>query len=344
MTARRARIGSFTSEGGRGIITASVEPGTGALRELSVSEAVADPSFLVVDEASGLLYTVGEHADGRVAALRLAQDTVEPLAPPVPVDGDDPTYLALADGRVFTANYGSGSVSMLALDEAGAPVGPPAVLQFTGSGPNRERQEGPHAHWVQPDPSGRWLLSVDLGSDRVRVCRLVDGALSVHSEVELRPGSGPRHLAFHPRGGHAYLVNELAPTVTVLAWDDEAGKLTALGETDLLPVGAEDAADSLPSGIAVAPDGRHLYIAIRGHDSISVLSIDETGGELRLRASVPCGGDWPRAISLDPEGRHLYVANQRAGGVTWFTLDAATGLPAPAGSLPAPASSCVVFG
>src|SRR5439155_26219888 len=110
-------------------------------------------------------------------------------------------------------------------------------LPHHGSGPQTARQEGPHAHAVLPDPSGRWLLSVDLGTDSVRVCALdgAAGTLTVRDEVALRPGSGPRHLAFHPRGDRAYVINELDPTVTLCRWDAARGTLTPLGETRLPP-------------------------------------------------------------------------------------------------------------
>lgn len=139
--------------------------------------------------------------------------------------GADPTHLTLAAGHLVTANYSSGSVSTLPVRADGSLGAPAAVLAHRGSGPRTDRQEGPHAHAVLPDPVGRRLLSVDLGTDSVRVCALgTDGALTVRDEVRLRPGSGPRHLAFHPRGDRAYVVNELDPTVTVCRWDAEGAR------------------------------------------------------------------------------------------------------------------------
>ncbi|MFE3882158.1 lactonase family protein [Streptomyces lydicus] len=339
---RRAYIGSFTAAGGLGITTAAVHPGTGALTPLHSTDVLPNPSYLTASPDGRFLYAVGETPDGTAAAFVLTPRGPELLAPPVPVDGADPTHLTLAGGHLVTANYSSGSVSTLPVRADGTLTGPATVLAHRGGGPHADRQEGPHAHAVLPDPSGRWLLSVDLGTDSVRSCVLApaDGTLSVHAETRLRPGSGPRHLAFHPHGDRAYVLNELDPTVTVCRWDADAGALTPLGETRLLPDGA-DGAGTFPSELVVSLDGRFAWAANRGHDSLAVLSLD--GDTATLVTTVPCGGHWPRDLALHPDGRHLYAANERSGDVTWFTVDPATGIPDRGGSVAAPAASCVVF-
>jgi 6-phosphogluconolactonase len=343
---QRAYIGSFTSAGGHGAITAAVDPDTGKLTELGRTDAVVDPSFLAVAADGAVLYAVSERPEeGGAAALSLREpDAPAPLGATVPVGGGAPTHLCLAAGHLLTANYASGSVSVLPVGPDGTLGAPRHVLQHTGSGPNPERQEAPHAHAVLPDPSGRWVLSVDLGTDTVRVCALDGGTgqLRVHRETVLRAGSGPRHLAFHPRGHRACVVNELESSVTVLAWDAAAGVLTPLGSTETVP---KDAADqpNHPSEVVISPDARFAWVANRGHDSIAVLSLDADGDRLELLGTHPCGGHWPRHLTLDPAGRRLYAANERSGDVTWFELDP-TGHPRRTGSLPVPAASCVVFG
>ncbi|WP_328548790.1 lactonase family protein [Streptomyces platensis] len=341
---RRAYIGSFTTAGGLGITTAAVDPESGALTPLHSTDAVPNPSYLAPSPDGRYLYAVSETPDGAAAVFALTPRGPELLAPAVPVDGADPTHLTLADGRLVTANYSSGSVSTLPVRADGTLAGPATVLTHQGSGPRTDRQEGPHAHAVLPDPGGRWLLSVDLGTDSVRTCALGsgDGALTVHAEAVLRPGSGPRHLAFHPRGDRAYVVNELDPTVTVCRWDADRGVLTPLGETRLLPDGATTEG-TFPSELVISRDGRFAWAANRGHDSLSVLSLGVSGDTATLVTTVPCGGHWPRDLALHPDGRHLYAANERSGDVTWFTVDPATGIPARAGSVTAPAASCVVF-
>ncbi|MEU8540438.1 lactonase family protein [Streptomyces sp. NPDC048717] len=341
-TGTRAFIGSFTSAGGPGVLAAAVVPDSGALTPTGASDAVADPSYLALD--GDVLYAVSETDPGAVAAFDVTGPAPRPLGAPVPVDAAGPTHLALAAGHLLTANYTSGSVTVLARTADGRPGPVTGQARHHGSGPVEGRQDGPHAHQVLPDPTGRWVLAVDLGTDSVTIGVLdpATGAPRPHGTTALRPGTGPRHLAFHPTGTHAYVLNELEPTLTVCRWDAGAGVLTPLGETRVVP---EDATGpDYPSEIVVAPDGRHLWAAVRGADTLAVLALEDGGDTARLVSSVPCGGHWPRDLALAPSGRHLYVANERSGDVTWFTVDSDTGLPARAGAIPAPAASCVVFG
>ncbi|MGW7236531.1 lactonase family protein [Streptomyces sp. NPDC054804] len=335
---RRAFIGSFTAAGGPGVVTAAVHPHSGALALLEGVDGVPDPSFLALAPGGHTLYAVSETADGAVAAYHVHDDKPRLAGPPVPVDASGPTHLSVFDGHVLTANYGSGSVSAVPVRPDGTLAGAPSgVLPHTGSGPHERRQRGPHAHQVQPDPSGRWAVSVDLGTDSVRVCTLNEGTLAVHREFALRPGSGPRHLAFHPGGRYAYVVNELTPTVTVCRWDAGTGALKPLAETPVLP--GAPAGDAYPSGIVVSPDGRFVWTATRGEDVLTTLAVD--GDQLHLTATVPCGGHWPRDLT-ESEG-FLYSANERSGDITWFTIDQETGVPRYDGSVELPAASCVIF-
>ncbi|WP_406099153.1 lactonase family protein [Streptomyces sp. NBC_01013] len=349
--AGRAFIGSFTSAGGRGITVAAVDEETGALTVLGATDIVPDPSYLALARGAGpggaVLYAVSETEKGAVAAFDVSHDVPEPLGETRPVEGDGPTHLALARGHVVTANYGSGSVTVLPVLADGSLGAAGCVLAHEGSGPVAGRQEGPHAHQVLPDPSGNWVLGVDLGTDSVRIYALDPdtGELRPHGGTALRPGTGPRHLAFHPAGGHAYVLNELEPTVTVCRWDAVAGILEAVGETPVLPTGVTGGTGpaGYPSEVVVAHDGRFLWVANRGDDSISVLALDGTGEQVSLVTTVSCGGHWPRDLALDPAGRRLYAANERSGNVSWFAVDPETGVPAPEGSLEAPAASCVIF-
>lgn len=340
-------IGSFTSAGGHGLTTATVDPDTGALQVAGHTGEVANPSFLALSDDRRTLYAVSEtEPEGAAAAFSLT-DPAEPalIGPPVAVRGGSPTHLCVHRGHLLTADYAApGSVSVLSLTADGAIGEVRSVLEHEGDGPDKERQEAPHAHCVLPDPSGRWAVSVDLGTDSVRVCELDEesGELEIERELGLRSGLGPRHLTFHPDGVHAYVVGELDSVVTVCRFEPGTGSLRPVAEVRTVP--ADTPCRSYPSEVVVAPDGRFAWVANRGPNTIAVLALDESGEQMQLVETVPCGGDWPRHLAIDPSGTRLYASNERSGDVSWFEIDAATGIPKQTGSVALPAASCVVFG
>ncbi|MFX4292095.1 lactonase family protein [Streptomyces bohaiensis] len=342
--AHRAYIGSFTSQGGRGVTVAAVDPSDGALTRLSDLRPLDNPSYLVLSADGGTLYAAGETDAGALAALSLADpDRPWLLAPPTAAGGAGSTHLAVAPRRAYLANYTSGSVSSLPLAEDGAPHGDPVVTPHRGSGPVTERQSEPHAHGVAVSADGRWLLCADLGTDSVLVYALdpADGSQRPHGALRLPAGDGPRHLVVHPDGVTVHVVSELDPQVTTCRFDTAAGSLEITARTELPGRTASDDPD-YPSGLGVTADGRWLYVAVRGADEVAVLSLDGTDGP-RVRSSVGCGGHWPRDLTVSDDGRRLYVANERSGDVSWFALNPQSGLPALAGRLELPAPSCVVL-
>jgi len=245
-----------------------------------------------------------------------------------PSGGGAPCYVSVErSGRaLLVANYAGGSVALLPIEPSGA-LAPAHVVQHTGKGPNAERQEAPHAHCILPDPSNRFALAADLGADRVFVYRLdLDGKALHHIEegdAVMRPGAGPRHLAFHRALPLVFVANELDSTVATLRFDSARGALSLLDARSTLPAGWTGT--NYPADIHVASSGRTLYVSNRGHNSIAVFSVAEITGALALEQVVSTEGDWPRNFSLDPTERWLLVANQRPGSVVVFGRDADTG-------------------
>ncbi|MFD7628356.1 lactonase family protein [Streptomyces sp. NPDC059851] len=342
---RRAYIGSFTTGGGPGIVVADVDHDTGTLTPFAAVNGFDNPSCLALAPDGRVLYAVSDCDDGLAVAYRPTAGGLALLGRPVPVGGRGPTHLCLTGNRLLTAHYASGSVSSLPLANDGSPAHSPSVLAHRGSGPDPDRQSGPHAHQVLPDPSGRWVLSVDLGTDSVRVCSLDagTGALRVHTETALRAGSGPRQLVFHPDGGVGYVVHELVPQLTVCRWDPAAGRLTPVGEVPLGSPGAPDEVREYPSVGVVSRDGRFLWVAVRGTDLIVTLSLADGPEEPRLTDTTACGGNWPRDLVVDPSGARLYVSNEWSGNVTWFEADPLTGRLQRSGHVDVPAAACVVL-
>jgi 6-phosphogluconolactonase len=316
-------VGCYTGDKGGegdGITLLRRDPVTGDLTRLGLAARTPSPSFLAQHPTLPVLYAVNELEQGTISAFSVAPDcSLTPLTVR-PTGGADPCHLAVtADGRhLVVANYASGSVSVHPLDAEGVPGERCDSLTLSGTGPDAERQAGPHAHQVVPD--GADVLISDLGSDRVWRSRLDPntGRLGLpEPAVEAKPGTGPRHL-LRSADGALLLVGELSGT---LSWYRPAGApvLEPRGEI------AASTSDGqvFPSEITMGRDGRFVYVANRGPDTVSTFAWD--GDSVTLVAEVPVGGVWPRHMVL--LGDHLYVTNQRSHNVTVFRIDPETGIP-----------------
>jgi 6-phosphogluconolactonase (cycloisomerase 2 family) len=315
---RRFHLSGYTASGGRGIGTGTVDTATGALTVESWFDGVAEPSWSDRSPDGTVLYATSElFPDGLVHALRLDDNGV-PTALNRQRTGAGPAHVQVHPGGayLFTSLYGGGAVVTHPILPDGT-VGPASDVRRHGT--------GSHAHQVVVDPSGRWLLAADLGLDRVYVYQLdvEAGRLREAGRTALAAGAGPRHLAFHPGGGHAYVANELDSTVTVCSWQD--GVLTP--DRTLPTVLASPPTRNHPAEVLVSPDGRFVYVANRGDNSVAVFTVDDDGAALTLRATPTCGGDWPRHLAIDPSGHWLYAVNQRSNDVVWFGIDPESGVP-----------------
>jgi 6-phosphogluconolactonase (cycloisomerase 2 family) len=322
-------VGCYTGESGGegdGIALLGRDPVSGALTRLGVVARTPSPSFLAQHPARPVLYAVNELDAGTVSAFSAADDgTLTELAVR-PTGGRHPCHLAVsADHRyLLVANYGSGSVSVHPLDSDGAPREHSDLLDLTGSGPVADRQAGPHAHMVAPDPNGREVLICDLGADRVWRSRLdpLSGRLAPpDTAVVAAPGTGPRRLC-RSADGSLLMVGELAGG---LSWY-RAGADGALHRAGTVTA-STTGAPNLPSELVAGADGRFVYVGNRGPDTVSAFAWD--GEKAELIAEVPTGGAWPRHLAL--LGDHLYVANERSHSVTTFRIEPDTGVPRPQG-------------
>ena len=318
-------LGCYTGESGgegEGIALLRRDPAAGDLTRLGVVARTPSPSFLAQHPRLPVLYAVNELEAGTVSAFAVAEDaSLTPLAVQS-TGGAAPCHLAVsADARhLLVANYTSGSVSVHPLDADGVPGERSDLLHLDGRGPVEDRQQGPHAHMVAPDPNGPDVLIADLGSDRVWRARLdaVSGRLIlVGAAVVAAPGAGPRHLRYAIDGA-LLLVGELAGDLTWYRPDTSDGGLRLAG-------GATSSAGgpNYPSELTTGRDGRFVYVANRGPDTISVFAWEPEGAT--LIAEVVSGGQWPRHLAL--LGDHLYVANERSQNVTVFRVDRETGIP-----------------
>jgi 6-phosphogluconolactonase len=248
---------------------------------------------------------------------------------------------------VLVANYDAGTVAVFPVQDNGQLGKYTGFAKHTGQGPNKERQEGPHAHWTATSPDNQFLLAADLGIDRILVSKfhLPDGAFTPgksNSGAKLKAGAGPRHAAFSPNGKFFYVASELNSTVTTFSYNAKDGSLHELQALSTLPKdfsGANDVAE-----IAVHPSGKFLYVSNRGRDSLAVFSIDPRKGTLKPVADIATQGKTPRNFAIDPSGKFLLAANQESNTIVVFNIDASTGSLTLTGQIAeVPSPVCIVF-
>lgn len=323
-----------------GIYEATLDPATGHLSGMAFAAPMTRPLWLEKGFAPKTLYSVND--DGSVVTLSADGKEVARTSS----GGTGPTHLALdsASRTLFAANYGSGQVAALPVGPDGVPAAPVSVQADQGSGPT-PRQKGPHAHEAVLDPSRHFLLVPDLGADKIFLYRF-DAAtrqLQPAGSEPLPPGSGPRHLAFHPKGKWAFLITELSAELKTYRWDAKRGELTLTATVSTLAPdyqGKKSGAE-----IALSPDGRFLYLSNRGEDSIVVFAVDAgTGGLTEIQRLSSQGKD-PWAFVLS--GRWMLVANEASGDVSVLERDGKSGKLRPTGerlTVPNPISLLLING
>lgn len=332
---------------GRGIHAFRVDRETGAMAPIGVHELGTSPSCLALGADGAHLYSanetdrVGDDKQGTVSAFAVDRATgaLTPLNS-VRSGGAGPTYVSLhPSGRfLLVANYFGGSVAVLPILEGGKLGEPTDVKVDAGEiGPRKATNAPPgtfaisghdrtHAHMIQADPSGRFVLHVDLGLDRIYIWKFdaENGTLAANDPpfVTLPPGDGPRHFHFHPNGRWFYSIQEEGSTIVLFDYDAEAGRLAPRQTISTLPPGF--AGSNFTSEILVSADGRFVYAGNRLHDSIAIFAVGQDG-TLRYVAEEWTRGDYPRSFSFDPSGRFLYCCNQRGDNIAVFRVDARGG-------------------
>jgi 6-phosphogluconolactonase len=347
-----AYVGTYTTKtNSKGIYAYHFDAATGQLSAIGVGAETQDPSWLAVYPGGKFLYAVNE-AGKRSAVSGFAVNTKSGKLTPVNgirALGEDPCYMAFdkKGWYVLIANYTSGNVVVFPLQVGGSIDEPSAVITDSGTtGPNKERQEAPHAHWIETSPDNRFALVADLGLDEVLVYKFdaKNGTLAPNEPAfaRLKAGSGPRHIVFHPNGRFVFVVSELSSTATSLAYDAKKGMLKEIGTVSTLPPGFSGRNDVAEA--AVHPNGKFLYASNRGHDSIAIFSIDPAQGTLTFASHVSTGGKEPRHFAIDPTGNYLLAENQLSNNIVVFKIDPATGGLTPTGQVvDVPSPVCIAF-
>jgi len=316
----------------KGIYVARLDARTGELGEPELAAEATNPSFLALHPNGRYLYAVGEmggQKGGAVSAFSIdAAGGRLTLLNQASSRGSGPCHLTVdKTGRYLLAvNYGSGSTAAFAIEQDGRLGESTAFVQHSGSSVNPKRQQGPHAHSVNLSPDNRFAVVADLGLDQVLVYRFDAGKGTLEANqppyAKVAPGTGPRHFAFHPNGRFAYVINELASTVTAFNWDARRGVLSEIQTLSTLP--KDFSGENYCAEVVVHPNGRFLYGSNRGHDSIAVFSVDRQG-KLALIEHVSTQGKFPRNFAIEPGGTYMLVANQNSNNVVVFRIDPKTG-------------------
>jgi 6-phosphogluconolactonase len=346
---------------GPGIYASRLQP-NGAMDAPQLVAEQPNPSFFAIHPTLNVIYSVAETArsdakqGAALAAYQFdnasyARGEFSPLKriSLESVNGDGPCHVTLdREGKwAMVANYSSGSVSLFPIQADGSLQAESHAVSHQGSGPNASRQQGAHAHCAMFDPSNRYVMVADLGIDRVLIYQidptkkhLIPGP---QPYLDLPPGIGPRHLAFHPSGAFVFIINELAMTMTAASWNAETGQMAIINTESTIPEGKPVPGGSTAE-VLVHPSGRFVYGSNRGPNTIALFAIDPNSGRIRRIENFDTLGKIPRNFRISPDGGFLLAENQESNSIFSFRIDTGTGFLKPTGfSISTTKPACIKF-
>lgn len=317
-------LGTYTRRVSDGIYTIELNTETQALENLSLLAEVGSPTYLDTNEDKSIIYTiVNENDEGGIASLVKQADGTYTRKDQVMAAGAPPCYVAYDKNRelIYTANYHKGEVAVYKTDAEGN-LELTDVDAHSGSSVH-ENQDAPHAHYTNLTPDEKYMVACDLGTDEVYTYEVsADGKLSEAARLEVAPGTGPRHLIFHPTLDIAYIFGELSSDVVVVSYDADTGKFEILQTISTIP--ADHTSFNGGAAIRISSDGKFVYASNRGHDSLAIFETD-TDGKLTLVNYTPTEGETPRDFNLDPSEKYIIVGHQDSDNLTLFERNAEDG-------------------
>ncbi|WP_234735741.1 lactonase family protein [Tellurirhabdus bombi] len=343
-------VGTYSVRGSEGVYVFEFDRSKGTLQPLQTIASAKSPSFLAIHPSQKFLYSVNEGApeSGGVSSFSIDPKTGKlTLMNQESSRGKGPCHISIDQtGKLaFVSNYGGGRFTVLPIASDGKLETATDSLSYTGSGPNTKRQEKPHIHSATVSPDNRFVYVADLGTDRLYIYEIDQAGKTVKPAstpyATVSPGSGPRHMTFHPNGKYVYLVEEMTSSVAVFTRDAKTGALTLI----------QDNVKSLPSSftgdnntsadIHTDPAGRFLFMSNRGHNALAIFSIAKDG-KLTLVGDQSSGGKTPRNFLVDPKGEYVFAANQDTDNIVVYKMDSKTGKLTPTGTeVKVPAPVCV---
>ena len=319
-------VGTYTKQDSEGVYKFTLDLDKEFITDVTPVAKLDNPTYLTVTKDNKFLYAVSKEGEsGGVTAFSIDNNTGDlTMLNSEASAGSPPCHVSVKDdnANVVTANYHTKKVESYLTNADGSLKSVVDVVEHEGTGPHK-RQEKPHMHFAGFTPDEKYVIAIDLGSDNIVTYAADNGKLTKVQTYKTKPGSGPRHIVFHPNGKHAYVMTELTSEVIVLEYHAEDGRFTEKQYIKAIPTDYKDVNDG--SAIHITKDGKFVYVANRGHNSIASYEVDQSTNELTFIEWKSTEGNWPRDFVIDPSGRYLVASNQKSGTLTLFRRDAKTG-------------------
>lgn len=319
----RGFIGTYTKGDSEGIYTFVFDAKSGQISDIKLAAKLENPTYLALSKDNRYLYSiVRDGSKGGAAAFSLNNAGELKLINQQVTEGPQPCHVQVDNSNryLLASNYHKGTITAYTLNqENGAIDSDPAVIHHQGKTP----EQVPHVHFASFTPDSKYIAAVDLGIDQLLTYEYANGKLRKVSQLNLKSGCGPRHLAFHPNGKYAYIMTEYSSEVILLHYHAENGTFTEVKSFSTIP--ADFTENNQGSAIHISSDGRYIYAGNRGHNSIACFRAEQNSGMLTLIDRVSSEGDWPRDFALDQTEKYLIGSNQESGNMVIYKRDQESG-------------------
>lgn len=317
-------IGTYTKGDSEGIYSFIFHTDTGKIEDIKVAAKLDNPTYLAISSDNQFLYSVAqEGSSGGVAAFSLNDTNGElQLINKQTAEGSPPCHVSVdrENRYLLSGNYHKGLVEAYTLNKENSSInGEHSIIEHKGT---TEGQK-PHTHFAAFTPDEKYITVVDLGIDQLLTYKLINDQLMKVNQLDLQPGSGPRHLVFHPNGQYAYVLTELSSEVIVVKYNEENGTFTPVQTITTIPTQFTE--NNQCGAIHISSDGRFVYAGNRGHNSIAVFRVDQDTNKLTFVEHTSSEGDWPRDFSLDPTEKFIISSNQESSNLVIYRRNVETG-------------------
>lgn len=340
-------VGTYTKAESKGIYRFVLDTEKERITDVIAVANIGNPTYIAISKDNKNLYSVVKEGDlGGISVFSINEENGElDFVNTQMIEGASPCHVSVdADKHhVVSANYHKGTIDLYTLNSTDNHISVAiSSINHIGSGPNQDRQEKAHTHYSGYTPDEKYIVAVDLGIDKLITYKVENNSLVEVSTLSVKPGSGPRHITFHPNGKFAYIMTELSNEVIVLEYNSKDGSFTELQYISTIPSDFNE--NNQGSAIHISKDGQFVYAGNRGHNSIAIFSVNQDSGQVQLVDIVSSEGNWPRDFVLDPTENYLIGSNEMSGTLVLYSRNKATGkLTVIQSDVKVPEAVCVKF-